>query len=57
MAKRQALFDLGAHGGFVVTGGKFTQEAQEFAQKTKIELIDAKALAELAGSVVVSLST
>ena len=41
----------GARGGFVVTGGRFTSEAQEFARKTKIELIDGKALEELIGSV------
>jgi restriction system protein len=41
----------GAHGGFVVTGGEFTREAREFAEKTSIELIDGKALAELIGSV------
>jgi restriction system protein len=48
---------LGAHGGFLVTGGKFTQEAKEFAQNTKIELIDGKAFAELVGSVDVTSST
>jgi len=37
----------GAHGGFAVTGGEFTREAQVFAEKTKIELIDGKALQEL----------
>lgn len=36
-----------AHGGFVVTGGKFTQEAREFAQKTRIELMDGNRLARL----------
>jgi restriction system protein len=41
----------GAHGGFVVTGGEFTRVAREFAEKTSIELIDGKALAELIGSV------
>ena len=35
----------------MVTGGRFTSEAQEFARKTKIELIDGKALEELIGSV------
>jgi restriction system protein len=39
-----------AHGGFVVTGGEFTQEAREFARTTKIELIDGSAFAELIGS-------
>lgn len=37
----------GAHGGFVVTGGQFTNDAREFAQKTKIELIDGASLGEL----------
>ena len=37
----------GAVGGFVVTGSRFTSEAQEFARKTNIKLIDGKALEEL----------
>jgi restriction system protein len=37
----------GAHGGFVVTGGQFTREAREFAQGTKIELVDANAIEKL----------
>jgi restriction system protein len=37
----------GAQGGYVVTGGRFTAEAQEFARKTKIELIDGEALEAL----------
>jgi restriction system protein len=41
----------GAHGGFIVSGGEFTREAREFAEDTKIELIDGKALEELIGSV------
>jgi restriction system protein len=40
----------GAHGGFVVTGGQFTKEARKFAESTKIELIDGKALGELIGN-------
>ena len=40
----------GAQGGYVVTGGRFTPEAREFARKTKIELIDGKTLEELIGS-------
>jgi restriction system protein len=38
---------LGANGGYVVTGGQFTREALEFARKTKIQLIDGNALAQL----------
>lgn len=41
-----------AHGGFVVTGGDFTREAREFAEKTNIELIDGKALEALIGPAV-----
>jgi len=37
----------GAAGGFVVTGGQFTREARAFARKTRIELIDGEALADL----------
>ncbi len=37
----------GAHGGFVVTGGRFTPEAREFAQQTKIQLIDGESMHEL----------
>jgi restriction system protein len=40
----------GAHGGFVITGGQFTKEAREFAEKTKIELVDGRALEELIGN-------
>ena len=40
-----------AHGGFVVTGGEFSAEAQEFAKSTTIELIDGKALEQLIGRV------
>jgi restriction system protein len=38
-----------AAGGFVVTGGRFTAEAQEFARNTAIKLIDGAALEELIG--------
>jgi len=41
----------GAQGGYVVTGGQFTPEAQEFARKTKIELVGGDALRELIGAV------
>jgi restriction system protein len=41
----------GAQGGYVVTGGRFTAEAQEFARKTQIELVDGKALEKLLGAV------
>lgn len=37
----------GATGGFVVTSGIFTQEAQIFAQGRNIELIDGSALAAM----------
>lgn len=50
------LNSFGAHDGFVVTGGKFTQEAKEFAQQTRIELIDGKALEKRIGSVAVATS-
>jgi restriction system protein len=39
----------GARGGFVVTGGQFTKEAQEFTGSCNITLIDGPALAELIG--------
>jgi restriction system protein len=42
---------LGANGGYVVTGGQFTREAQEFAQKTKIQLFDGSALEQWIGHV------
>jgi restriction system protein len=42
---------MGAHGGYVVTGGQFTREAGEFAQQTKVELINGHALEELIDSV------
>jgi restriction system protein len=37
----------GAHGGFVVTGGTFSREAQHFAGACGIKLIDGPALEEL----------
>jgi restriction system protein len=37
----------GAHGGFVVTGGEFTQEARHFANACGIKLIDGNQLEEL----------
>ena len=40
-----------ANGGYVVTGGKFTREAREFAKGTKIELMDGDALEQLIGCV------
>jgi restriction system protein len=45
-----------ASGGFVVTGGQFTREAQEFSRKTKIELIDGKALEERIGAIIATRS-
>jgi restriction system protein len=41
----------GAHGGFVVTGGEFSREAQEFADSCGIKLIDGSALVELIGDI------
>ncbi|HME39277.1 MAG TPA: restriction endonuclease [Steroidobacteraceae bacterium] len=38
---------LGADGGFVVTGGRFTQQAREFARSCAIGLIDAVELEEM----------
>jgi restriction endonuclease Mrr len=38
-----------AYGGFVVTGGQFTQEAREFANSCAIKLIDGPALDKLMG--------
>jgi len=40
-----------AQGGFVVTSGQFTREAQEFAKGTQIELLDGEALGKLIGCV------
>ena len=37
----------GAAGGFVVTSGRFTQEARRFAQNCRVELIDGETLAQL----------
>ncbi|VTU26074.1 Zn-finger domain associated with topoisomerase type I [Variovorax sp. PBS-H4] len=41
----------GAAGGFVVTSGRFTADAREFAQGRNVELMDGKALFELIRSV------
>ena len=41
----------GAHGGFVVTGGKFSAEAQHFADACGIKLIDGPALEELVAGI------
>jgi restriction system protein len=41
----------GAQGGYVVTGGRFTREAREFAGSCKIELIDGPSLEGFIGSV------
>ncbi len=40
----------GAAGGYVVTSGRYTPDAIEFASGRNIELIDGRALAELIGS-------
>jgi restriction system protein len=40
-----------AHGGFVVTGGEFSLEAQEFADSSGIKLVDGPALEELIGGI------
>ena len=41
----------GAHGGFVVTGGQFSREAQAFADSCGIKLIDGRKLEELIGDI------
>jgi restriction system protein len=41
----------GAHGGFVVTGGKFSHEAHAFADSCGIRLIDGRKLEELIGDI------
>jgi restriction system protein len=41
----------GAAGGFVVSGGEFTQEAREFANRTKIVHIDGDALEKFIGAI------
>jgi len=41
----------GAHGGFVVTGGKFSREAREFADSCGIKLIGGRALEALIGDI------
>jgi restriction system protein len=38
-----------ARGGFVVSGGQFTKEAREFANRTNIELIDGALMEEFIG--------
>jgi restriction system protein len=38
---------LGAHGGYVVTGGYFTPQARDFADSCRIRLIDGASLQEL----------
>jgi restriction system protein len=42
-----ALPPAGAHGGFVITAGRFTREARELALEVRIQLIDGAALPEL----------
>jgi restriction system protein len=41
----------GAHGGSVVTGGKFSHEALAFADSCGIKLIDGRKLEELIGDI------
>jgi restriction system protein len=41
----------GAHGGFVVTGSAFTQEARHFANACGIKLIDGPTLEKLIGDI------
>ena len=41
----------GAAGGFVVTSGRFTQEAKDFATGSNIRLVDGEALFALIQSV------
>jgi restriction system protein len=43
----QEIAAHGAQGGFVVTGGRFTPEAREFARAARIELLDGDTLAAL----------
>jgi HJR/Mrr/RecB family endonuclease len=45
------LVAMGADKAFVVTGGEFTREAREFAEKSEVELIDGKSLQELIAAV------
>lgn len=45
----------GATGGFVVTSGVFTEDAQSFAKGRNIELMDGRALTEMIGKVRASL--
>lgn len=44
-----AMAANGAVGGFVVTSGRFTQDATEFARHQNIELIDGNELGRLLG--------
>lgn len=41
----------GAHGGIFVTSGTFTDDARRFAARSKIELVDGKALVQLIGDI------
>jgi restriction system protein len=41
----------GAQGGYVITGGRFTGEARDFARDTGVTLIDGSGLGKLLGSV------
>jgi hypothetical protein len=41
----------GAHGGFVVTGGKFSREAQAFADSCGLKLRDGMAIEKLLGGI------
>jgi restriction system protein len=41
----------GAHGGFLVTCGRYTREARELALQTKIQLIDGESMQEFIGGV------
>jgi restriction system protein len=42
-----AIAREGMHGGYVVTSGRFTREAREFARERNIELVDEKNIDEL----------
>jgi restriction system protein len=44
------IASVGAHGGYVVTGGQFTGEARQLAASCGITLIDGSALQELMGA-------
>lgn len=47
---KEAIAALGAHGGFVLTGGHFTREARDFAETCRIELIGGPSLEALVGA-------